>query len=68
MGGTHGIAGKVPQQFNETTRDSVWGPQINTGGRHGKEMAVKAAHKVRGTWQGHEVAFYIALGLGYPPW
>ena len=32
-------------------------------GRHGKEMAVSVAHKVRGTWQGHEVAFY-SIGAG----
>ena len=30
-------------------------------------MAVSVVHKVRGTWQGHEVTFYIALGLGYLP-
>ena len=68
MDSTHGAAGKVPQYFTKTTRGCVWSSQINTGGRHGKEMAVRVVHKVRGTWQGHEVAFYIALGLGYLPW
>ena len=65
MDSTHGTAGKVPQYFNKATWGCIWSSQINTGARHGKEMAVKVVHKVRDTWQGHEVAFYIALGLGY---
>ena len=68
MDGTHGTAGKVPQYFDKTTWGGIWSSQINTGARHGKEMAVCVVHKVRGAWQGHEVAFYIALGLGYLPW
>ena len=27
-------------------------------------MAVSVVHKVRGIWQGHEVALYIAFGAG----
>jgi hypothetical protein len=65
MGRTHGTAGKVPQYFNKTTWGCLWGSQVNARARHGKEMAVRVVHKVRGTWQGHEVAFYKASGLGY---
>ena len=64
---THGTAGKVPQYFDKATWGCMWSSQINTEDRHGKEMAVRAVQKVRDTWQGHEVAFYIALGLGYLP-
>ena len=65
---THDTAGKVLQYFNKTIRGCIWSSQINTRARHGKEMVVRVVHKVRGTWQGHEVAFYIAVGLGYLPW
>ena len=68
MDGTHGTVGKVPQYFDKTTWGGIWSSQINTGARHGKEMAVKVVHKVRDTWQGHEVAYFIASVQGLLPW
>ena len=46
----------------KSSRGGIWGLYMNPKVRPEKQMAVKAVHKVRDTWQGHEVAFYIALG------
>ena len=59
---------KSQQYFDKTTWGGIWSSQKNTGARHGKGMAVKVVRKVRDTWEGIEVAFYIALVLGYLPW
>ena len=39
---------KPHNNLTKTARGCVWSSQVNTGGRHGKEMAVRVVHKVRG--------------------
>ena len=64
------MAGENPWYYGQnptiilikSPRGGIWGLYMNPKVRPEKQMAVKAVHKVRYTWQGHEVAFYIALG------